>query len=521
MQSRHYDQGILYYDSKRWKLAAKAFADALAEQPEHADTHSMLALCHMHLKRLKQALDEARESTRLEPENAHAHSVLSMILLEQRNYPEAQRACEEAKSLQPLDASHQALDSSIALAQGQWRQALTKADAALQLDPCSEWAVRVRAMALLNLTNFAEAETAADYALQLDPQGARAHVVMGRVLLGRNKLLPAMAHFREALRIDPSEKWIQETLLSSMHPHREAYSWLYMLGDKEPPAQGQYRVAQFGRPIILSLCLAALVFSIITYLICRFPESATPLTAPLLTIEFLLIALAAASSAWGMCRSNVLWNDDEIIGPNVTFTRKHRLPWHDLAKIEHLFSPRVFRITSNNGDAIVVNERMHGFAALQEKIEEEQIRLDLKRASESQDPSYENELRLVQHDQFARKFTLFLLVVSIVWASTAPSGLSMGGLGASIVISWEMWISKVQWNDDIVSGRNLFGQTRSFHWKDLKSVKRHWSALVISANDGSAIWLYGTSRMEGFTDFAIKLSTEANRIGLKRIDSGI
>ena len=518
MQSRHYDQGALYFDSNRWKLAAKAFADALAEQPEHANAHSMLALCHMHLKRLKQALDEAGEATRLEPENAHAHSVLSIILQDQKNYSEAQRACEEAKRLQPLDAAYCAQDSSIALAQGHWRQALNKADAALQLDPHNEWAARVRTIALLNMANFADAEKAADYVMQLDPHSSRAHVVMGRVLLGRNKLLPAMAHFREAVRIDPSEKWIQETLLTSVHQHRYAYSGLYMMGYKEPPAQGQYRVAQFGRPIILTVCLLALFFSAIAYLTWRFPANTDPSTALLTTVWVLLIALISAFSAWAMWRGNILWNDDEIIGPDVTGTRKHRLPWNDLAKIEHLFSATAYRLTGNDGNCIVVNELMHGFAALREKLDNEQIRLDLKRASETQEPGNENELRLVRHDQFGRRFALFLMVAAIIWASAAPASLSMSAVGGTVVLWWQVWLSKVQWNDDIVSGRNLFGRTRTFQWKDLKSVKRHWSALVISANDGSAIWLYGTSRMEGFTDFALKLSTEANRIGLKRID---
>ena len=120
----HLQRALVLLEQSRSDLAEKELRLALAEAPNDALVHALLAQCLCERQELLEATDEAQTAVGLDPELADAHHILARILL-QRNRPrEALAAINEALRLQPHWASHYAALASIYLAERDWPAAI-------------------------------------------------------------------------------------------------------------------------------------------------------------------------------------------------------------------------------------------------------------------------------------------------------------------------------------------------------------------------------------------------------------
>jgi tetratricopeptide (TPR) repeat protein len=206
-------------------MAEREFRAALAEEPQHASAHRMLALSLLYQSKFQDALVSAQEAARLDPQNAHSHYIISLILDDLKQYREAERAIDAAKKLAPSVATYHTHDAFLALQQGLYKEAIDKAKLALSLDPFNDQAVRVLALSTINDGDAKGAIEIAEQALKIAADSEHSHALMAAILKRDKKnFAKALHHYRESLRINPNFAWAREgymEMLSSRNPMYE------------------------------------------------------------------------------------------------------------------------------------------------------------------------------------------------------------------------------------------------------------------------------------------------------------
>jgi tetratricopeptide (TPR) repeat protein len=219
----HYDRALLLYQQSRYDLADQELRQALANEPDDALAHALLALCLCNRKDYPAAMHEAEEAIRLGPDDSFSHYALAYTLYHRGRLQEAERASEEALALDPGDADGYSLLASIRFDQRRWPAALEAAEQGLALDAEHGGCTNLRAMALVKLGRRAEAGAALGDALSRDPEDALTHANQGWTLLEQRQPDKALEHFREALRLEPNLEWAREGIVEAL----KARHWLY------------------------------------------------------------------------------------------------------------------------------------------------------------------------------------------------------------------------------------------------------------------------------------------------------
>lgn len=179
---------------------------ALAEDPEHALAHSLLALSLVHKKRLYAAESEARTALAVAPLLAGAHHVLGVVLFTQRRFSEARKQLEEARKLDPELAGPLITLARLSVVEDDRSAARALLDQARALEPDDlEVIVALGELALLE-RKLPEAEQLAREALQIAPDGASSHLLAGNTALAMGDDARALDHARLALRADPTDR---------------------------------------------------------------------------------------------------------------------------------------------------------------------------------------------------------------------------------------------------------------------------------------------------------------------------
>jgi Flp pilus assembly protein TadD len=198
----------------------------LAEEPENAALHCVLARCLAHQGEAA-AVDVAGEAVRLEPDWAYAHAVLAVALLQvgrpSRSLPDAEAAVDEALRLDPNSPSCHVLRAEVAMRQGGWELALTAVEQAIALDPEHAYSHYLRARALLKLDRVDEARRAIESALAVDAESVQAHAGRAWIALLDGDHATATAGFREALRLDPEHRWARLGLMEAIGTRAPLY----------------------------------------------------------------------------------------------------------------------------------------------------------------------------------------------------------------------------------------------------------------------------------------------------------
>lgn len=178
---------------------------ALAEDPDLALAHALLAVSLKHKKRLYAAESEARLALTLDPQLAVAHTVLAAVLIGQRKLDEARRHLDESRVLDPESSAPLVVLAQLAVVADRRDEARRHLDEARALDPDDiEVVCALGDLALLE-RKLDAADGLAREALELEPDGVMSHLLAGRIALARGRDDDALEHARLALRADPTD----------------------------------------------------------------------------------------------------------------------------------------------------------------------------------------------------------------------------------------------------------------------------------------------------------------------------
>jgi len=212
----HFQRGSLLYQQGRYQQAEEEFRKELAEDPDSAIAHALLAETLCELEKFKEASEEAGQAVALEPDADWAHAAMARVQWKREHVREAQASAEEAVRLDPEEPGNHVLLGYIHADVKRWKDALACAERGLAVDAQHTGAANLRAMALVKLGRKKEADETLDAALMRDPEDALTHANRGWALLERGKPKDAMEHFREALRLNPELEWARAGIVEAL-----------------------------------------------------------------------------------------------------------------------------------------------------------------------------------------------------------------------------------------------------------------------------------------------------------------
>jgi tetratricopeptide (TPR) repeat protein len=194
----------LLFKLKRFADAERELRDALADDPNDALAHSMLAVALSRLKKLPEALRESESAVGLDPTNARIFFARSLVLIAADRSDEALCAVREAVQLDTAsNADYFMMLAALLFDKKEWEHSLAAADRGLSIDPHHVTCLIRRGDALLRLGRFDDAETALTAALAAQPGNAGVHRARGLMFLKRSQAGNALDHLVEARRLDP------------------------------------------------------------------------------------------------------------------------------------------------------------------------------------------------------------------------------------------------------------------------------------------------------------------------------
>lgn len=223
MMSVHLTRAEVLLAQSRPADAERETRVALAQDPNNAIAHVILALCCVHQNRTEEALSEARTAVGLAPADPTSHRILSFVLHRMGRQTEALASVRESLRMDPHDAEAHVLQSAIQFSLRNWKLALQSAEDALAIDAEHVEAANFRAMALTQLGRKQEAAETVDFALTREPDNALSHANQGWNCLHQNDPRRAQVHFREALRLNPGLDYAREGMLEALKARNPVY----------------------------------------------------------------------------------------------------------------------------------------------------------------------------------------------------------------------------------------------------------------------------------------------------------
>ncbi len=257
----HLERGILLFQQSRHELAEEQLRLALAQEPDDAHAHALLALCLIEREKLDPASDEARQAVLLAPDYAFAHYAVAKAAQARNRHADALTAIQEAIRLDPWDADYRAFLAATHFTEYRWQEALSAAESGLEIDAEHITCTNLRAMALVKLGRRAEAGATIDAALAKNPDNAVTHANQGWTYLEANNPTKALEHFREALRLDPENEWARQGIVEALKARHFLYALMlrYFLWMAKLSPQAQFGIivgGWFGNRILGSIAKA-------------------------------------------------------------------------------------------------------------------------------------------------------------------------------------------------------------------------------------------------------------------------
>lgn len=204
MASESNERAHVLYRLGRYPQAREELARSLADDPDDAYAHALLALCHGCEDQWAQALSEAKAAVAADAEMPFSHYSLAWVL-KSRGFPaQALAAAEESIRVDPDYLHGWHILGQIRLDQEEWREAVRCARQGLALQPDDEGCSMVLAAALVEMGYHAEAAEVSARFLAAHPESATAHAIEGWRLYHLGRLEASRAAFRESLRLDPT-----------------------------------------------------------------------------------------------------------------------------------------------------------------------------------------------------------------------------------------------------------------------------------------------------------------------------
>ncbi|MFD8527601.1 tetratricopeptide repeat protein [Streptosporangium canum] len=222
----------------RAEAAERELRGALAVDPLHVVSHSLLALTLVTRGAVDEAIAEAGEAVRLAPEHWFPHYMAGQVLYYADRPEEALRAARAALAIDLDQAQVWELLARVHGGREEWPLMAEAARRGLALDPHDSKLVSFLAVALGELGDREQALAVAGDAVRLDPEAPLAHLVYGRVLLAFGSARDAARAFREVLRLDPGMDRARELLVVALKRRNP----LYRAVSRLPGSLGSWRV---------------------------------------------------------------------------------------------------------------------------------------------------------------------------------------------------------------------------------------------------------------------------------------
>ncbi len=220
------EKALLLLQRSRYDLAEQELRRLLAQDPEDAQAHALLACSLAEQNKLQEAESSARDAIQLAPDNAYCHYIMGWIKVQEDDLPSARRAVEEAIRLDPECSDYHGLRAAIYLGAQRWQEALDAANEGLRHDPTHQNCLNHRAMALVKLNRPEEAQQTIGRALQENPENEHTHANLGWAYLHQGQHQKALEHFSEALRLDPNFDYARQGLVEALKARYFLYRWL-------------------------------------------------------------------------------------------------------------------------------------------------------------------------------------------------------------------------------------------------------------------------------------------------------
>jgi len=210
-------------EQERWEMAEQQLRLSLAEDPDDAYAHALLALCLIALVKLNAAEAEARQAVHLGPDIAFAHYAHARVLYARNRDQEAVHAIQQALQCDPNDADYYSMMAAIHFDGRRWSEALAAAENGLQFDADHTACNNLRAMALVKLGRREEAGATIEATLSRHPENSVTHANRGWTLLESGNRAKALEHFKESLRLDPTNAWARDGIVESLKAGNPIY----------------------------------------------------------------------------------------------------------------------------------------------------------------------------------------------------------------------------------------------------------------------------------------------------------
>jgi len=98
-RTEHYMKGLALYGKNQHREAIEEYEKALEASPGWTEALHGIALAHMHLGELDQAIAVGQRIVELDPNDAFAHTSLSMFYQRKGLIPEAEKEAAKARMI--------------------------------------------------------------------------------------------------------------------------------------------------------------------------------------------------------------------------------------------------------------------------------------------------------------------------------------------------------------------------------------------------------------------------------------
>jgi tetratricopeptide (TPR) repeat protein len=180
--------------------AMDSLRQLLAEDPECAEAHALLALCLLNMRRLHAGRHEARLALAKEPMLPLAHYVAALIDMAARRFKSAEQHLLQVLDLEPMEARYYRSLADLRQLTGRRKESLPLLEKALELQPDDPANLVALAEYHQATGNWEQAHSFARQALQADPTHAPAVIVLGHLLLREGDINGAREHAIWALQ---------------------------------------------------------------------------------------------------------------------------------------------------------------------------------------------------------------------------------------------------------------------------------------------------------------------------------
>jgi tetratricopeptide (TPR) repeat protein len=223
----HHEAGLRYLRSGQPLDAQLCCRQALAGDPDHADSLHLMGLLSLHAKQYDHALEWIARAIGQDPKPEYLAS-LGTVLMQQGRPEEALKAYDKAVQLKPDDAASWQQLGNILLELERYEHALLSFQHVLKLDQRHQDAAYKSAVLLHQIGRFEEALAHINRCDDVKPNHAPTLQARARTLYNLNKYGEALADNRRANTLDPGNADTCNNIgacLQSLGREEEALSW--------------------------------------------------------------------------------------------------------------------------------------------------------------------------------------------------------------------------------------------------------------------------------------------------------